>query len=160
MPAAPPPEMPPRFRGRPEIDRAKCADGCRACAEACPTQAIAIDAGVRIDLGRCLFCTDCTRACPAGALAFTQDYRLATDTRQDLVVEERAPRLAAGKVVNIAHAQKRDLHHLSLCWSDCRRAQKSGHEKSGYDFHDALPLCVGRKTMAGLPRNRDVYYSC
>lgn len=95
-PAAPPPEMPPRFRGRPEIDRAQCAEDCRACAEACPTQAIAIDPSVRIDLGRCLFCTDCTRACPAGALAFTRDYRLATGTRQDLVLEDNTLRLARG----------------------------------------------------------------
>ena len=28
-----------------------------------------------------------------------------------------APRLAAVEIVNIAHAEKRDLHHLRLCWS-------------------------------------------
>ena len=42
--------------------RRKCPDGCRACAEACPTDAIAVDGGgLRLDLGRCLFCTDCVR---------------------------------------------------------------------------------------------------
>ena len=43
-------------------------------------------AGVRLDLGRCLFCTDCMEACPEGAIAYTQDYRLATRTREDLVL--------------------------------------------------------------------------
>ena len=35
--------LPDRFRGLPEIDASKCLDGCRACAEACPTNAISID---------------------------------------------------------------------------------------------------------------------
>ena len=39
------PELTDRFRGRPRIDAAKCVDGCRACADACPTQAITINGG-------------------------------------------------------------------------------------------------------------------
>ena len=35
-----PPVLPDRFRGRPQIDSAKCPDGCRVCAEVCPTDAI------------------------------------------------------------------------------------------------------------------------
>jgi len=38
-PAAPPPALPERFRGRPLLDTSKCPDGCRACVEACPTAA-------------------------------------------------------------------------------------------------------------------------
>jgi Ni,Fe-hydrogenase III small subunit/formate hydrogenlyase subunit 6/NADH:ubiquinone oxidoreductase subunit I len=95
-PAGPPPELPARFRGRPSIDQAKCVSGCRECADACPTQAITINGKPRIDLGRCLFCTDCTRACPTGAIAHSQDYRLATDTREDLVMEDNVLRLAQG----------------------------------------------------------------
>lgn len=85
FPAAPP-TLPDRFRGRPEIDASKCVEGCRECANACPTEAIdASGPTPRLDLGRCLFCTDCTDACPTGAVAFTTDYRLATRTREDLV---------------------------------------------------------------------------
>src|SRR5204862_7730736 len=40
----------------------------------------------RLDLGRCLFCTDCIEACPEGAIHYTSEYRLATRTREDLVL--------------------------------------------------------------------------
>ena len=85
-PAGPPPDMPDRFRGRPVIDASKCPDGCRACAEACPTDALSTGDGLRLDLGRCLFCTYCLAACPAGALSYSSDYRLAVRSRDDLLV--------------------------------------------------------------------------
>jgi Ni,Fe-hydrogenase III small subunit/NAD-dependent dihydropyrimidine dehydrogenase PreA subunit len=83
--------MPARFRGAPRIDSAKCPDGCQRCVEACPTDAIRAAAGgdpMSVDLGRCLFCTDCAEACPEGAITYGGDWRLATRTRADLVVEE------------------------------------------------------------------------
>jgi len=89
------PTLPDRFRGRPVVDSAKCPDGCHDCAEACPTNAIAIDSqGVRLDLGRCLFCTDCTQACPEEAIGYTPEYRLATRARGDLVMHGQALKLA------------------------------------------------------------------
>ncbi len=95
-PDAPPPPLPERFRGRPLIDTTKCPDGCARCAEACPTQAIDLRGGPRIDLGRCLFCTDCANACPTGALQYSRDYRLAVRKRADLMaLSERELELAA-----------------------------------------------------------------
>ena len=97
----PPPEgasgLAARFRGRPAIDRAKCASGCDACAEACPTGSISFAGeGLRLDLGRCVFCDECREACPEGALRFTQDHRLAASARADLVLAGAPdePRLA------------------------------------------------------------------
>jgi Ni,Fe-hydrogenase III small subunit/Pyruvate/2-oxoacid:ferredoxin oxidoreductase delta subunit len=96
-PKGAPPPLPERFRGRPVIDPAKCPDGCRACAEACPTDAIRIDDKVTIDLGRCLFCTDCVEACPQGAISYSQDHRLAVSKRGDLIV-------GAGEELKLAEA--------------------------------------------------------
>jgi Ni,Fe-hydrogenase III small subunit/formate hydrogenlyase subunit 6/NADH:ubiquinone oxidoreductase subunit I len=86
-PAGDPPPLPDRFRGLPVLDASKCPDGCKACSEACPTDAIGHDdQGLRLDMGRCLFCTDCLDACPADAIHYTRDYRLAVRTRDDLIV--------------------------------------------------------------------------
>lgn len=89
------PTLPDRFRGLPIVDSTKCAVGCRDCAEACPTSAISLDdKNVRLDLGRCLFCSDCTEACPEGAIHYSQEYRLATRARQDLILEGETLTLA------------------------------------------------------------------
>jgi Ni,Fe-hydrogenase III small subunit/ferredoxin len=90
-----PPALPDRLRGRPEFDGSKCPPGCRACADACPTDAIAVkDGNLRLDLGRCLFCPECERACPPGAIRFTTEYRLAVSRREQLVLGEKEFQLA------------------------------------------------------------------
>lgn len=94
FPAGEMPKLPERYRGLPVLDSSKCPDGCRQCAEACPTDAITINGEMNIDLGRCLFCTDCTDACPEGAIEYTQDFRMATNSREGLVVDGKAFELA------------------------------------------------------------------
>lgn len=86
-PAGAGPVLPERFRGLPVVDTSKCPDGCRECAKACPTDAITVNGSLKLDLGRCLFCTDCMEACPEGAIAYTQDFRLASRTRDGLVMD-------------------------------------------------------------------------
>ena len=94
-PDGPPPDLPERFAGRPALDSAKCAAGCRACVEICPTDAVIgreEAAPLRIDLGRCIFCRECEKQCPGDAIHFTRDYQLAATRREDLVVgDERRP---------------------------------------------------------------------
>ncbi len=88
------PTLPDRFRGGPVLDASRCATGCRACADACPTEAVTASEGaLSLDLGRCLFCRECADACPEGALAFTTEHHLATRRREDLVL--RSPDRAA-----------------------------------------------------------------
>jgi Ni,Fe-hydrogenase III small subunit/NAD-dependent dihydropyrimidine dehydrogenase PreA subunit len=83
------PALPDRFRGRPQLDASRCPDGCRACIEACPTDAVrAVDGVLSLDLGRCLFCNDCVEACPEGAISYTDDYRLAVRRREDLITSD------------------------------------------------------------------------
>jgi Ni,Fe-hydrogenase III small subunit/NAD-dependent dihydropyrimidine dehydrogenase PreA subunit len=101
-----PPSLPDRFQGRPELDESKCPDGCRSCADACPTDAVTRDGeGLRLDLGRCLFCTECVNACPAEAIRFTQDYRLAERDRKHLV-------LRSGRHVRHAEPLDRKMRRL------------------------------------------------
>jgi Ni,Fe-hydrogenase III small subunit/ferredoxin len=88
------PVLPDRFRGAPVLRPERCPDGCRACADACPTAAISLVPRLALDLGRCLFCTDCTDACPEGAIEFTTEFRLAARARGDLTVSDRELSLA------------------------------------------------------------------
>jgi Ni,Fe-hydrogenase III small subunit/formate hydrogenlyase subunit 6/NADH:ubiquinone oxidoreductase subunit I len=89
------PALPSRFRGLPILDLAKCSDGCRSCAEHCPTGAIVVgDRGPKLDLGRCLFCVECERACSSGALRFSGDHRMAVRSREDLLRGGESLRLA------------------------------------------------------------------
>jgi Ni,Fe-hydrogenase III small subunit len=66
--------------------------------DACPTDAISVDNGLRLDLGRCLFCPECSNACPEGAIQFTRQYQLATRQRDDLILSEEEPLRLAGRL--------------------------------------------------------------
>ena len=83
-----PVRLPERFRGRPALDESRCEEGCRACSDACPTEAVAARP-LRIDLGACLFCGACQESCPGGAIRYTPDFRLATRSRDALILTER-----------------------------------------------------------------------
>jgi Ni,Fe-hydrogenase III small subunit len=85
-----PPEdgsLPERFRGRPSFDVGKCTDGCRECVARVPSSVLRISASgaVEMDVGASLFSPDEVVACPAGALGYSNDYRVASSTRDGLV---------------------------------------------------------------------------
>ena len=90
-PEGQPPALPDRFRGRPIIHTERCPEGCRACCDACPVGAF--DATGRIDLGKCLFCTECAAACPRQAITHSKCPQLAARKREDLVVSRGRERL-------------------------------------------------------------------
>ncbi|MGV8059481.1 MAG: NADH-quinone oxidoreductase subunit NuoB [Smithellaceae bacterium] len=85
------PVLPDRFRGLPVTDPSKCTSHCQICIDACPTAAL--QQGLIIDLGRCLFCNKCVAACPNGAISFSQEYRLAARTRSDLILKDNSLKL-------------------------------------------------------------------
>jgi len=76
--------LPGIFRGRPEISGEKIDEDLLAAL--CPTHAI-FKSPVRIDLGRCTFCGECAIQFPL-KVSFTKDYKLSTNERERLVIEE------------------------------------------------------------------------
>ncbi|HEU5181175.1 MAG TPA: NADH-quinone oxidoreductase subunit NuoB [Candidatus Polarisedimenticolia bacterium] len=113
--------MPENVRGRPVIDTGRCPDGCRACADACPTDAILVDGGpgsARIDLGRCVFCRDCVEGCPEGAITYGRDHRMASRTREDLALSEGV-KLAAALERKMLKLLGRSLKLRHVSAGDC-----------------------------------------
>jgi Ni,Fe-hydrogenase III small subunit/ferredoxin len=90
-PDGPAPSLPDRFAGRPTIRPDRCSGDCHRCVEICPTQALTREGGLRIDLGKCVFCGECGTVCPNQAIRFTHDYRLAAVGRDDLIVDAGPP---------------------------------------------------------------------
>jgi Ni,Fe-hydrogenase III small subunit/formate hydrogenlyase subunit 6/NADH:ubiquinone oxidoreductase subunit I len=82
-----PVEFPERFRGRPVLDRSRCPDGCRGCAERMPSTLVRIaeDGSPALDLGGCLFSPEESTTCPSGAILYTNDHCMASSTREGLV---------------------------------------------------------------------------
>src|ERR1044071_3776519 len=94
------PALPDRHGGALRVDATKCVQNCDACIPICPTEAITRAPGksVALDLGRCIFCSACVEVCPNHAITFTNDHRMATSRREDLILGkpgEEQVRLAA-----------------------------------------------------------------
>jgi Ni,Fe-hydrogenase III small subunit/ferredoxin len=113
------PALPERYRGRLSIDGGRCRSNCRACADACPTQAITINGSASIDLGQCVFCTACTEVCPTQAVQYTRDYRLAVDRRSDLVITRDELELAKGLSHKLQSLLGRALRLREVCAGGC-----------------------------------------
>ncbi len=76
-------EVPGVFRGIPVLTSTPNDIDLKAF---CPTGAIEV-APLRLDLGRCSFCGDCARVFPE-SVRFSKDWRMASNDRSALVVEE------------------------------------------------------------------------
>ncbi|MBF0407002.1 MAG: NADH-quinone oxidoreductase subunit NuoB [Candidatus Riflebacteria bacterium] len=90
-----PPTIPDRLRGLPVIRNGICKNGCEECKNSCPTAAITCHEGIKIDLGRCIFCNSCVEACPTEALRFSNDHRLSVSNRADAIADSKGIKLAA-----------------------------------------------------------------
>ncbi len=131
-----PPRFSSRFRGRPALDPARCPPGCAACADVCPTEAIA-DAGrasISVDLGRCLFCGDCASACPPGALRFTDDHRLSSRDRAALVVTNDEPVLARALDAEMQRVFGRSLKLRQVSAAGCNGCEAELNASGNIQF--------------------------
>jgi Ni,Fe-hydrogenase III small subunit len=81
-----PPNLPPDFRGRPEIDADTSAEDVAKMKAVCPvSDALSYCEGKAcLDMGRCTFCGRCAEVC--FKVRFTKEYRLGVFRREDLVV--------------------------------------------------------------------------
>jgi len=77
-------DVPGIFRGRPIISK-EIVD-VQKLIEVCPTYAISANP-IKIDLGKCLFCGECEFQFP-NKIKFTKDYKLSSNTRDGLFVNE------------------------------------------------------------------------
>ncbi|HEX9400967.1 MAG TPA: 4Fe-4S dicluster domain-containing protein [Anaeromyxobacter sp.] len=134
-----PARFPARFRGRPVVDPSRCGDGCGACADACPTEAI-VDAGkpsMAIDLGRCLFCGECETACPTGVVRFTDDHRLSARARGDLLVSRDEPVLAKALDAEMRRVFGRSLKLRQVSAGGCNGCEAELNASGNIQFDAA-----------------------
>ncbi len=86
FPDGPPPALPDRFRGKPQLLPEQCQPGCSRCHGVCPTGALSGNDGIQLDLGKCLFCGECAAVCSNQAIRFTDGFSMAAGARKDLVL--------------------------------------------------------------------------
>ena len=112
------PVLPDRYRGRLAVRPELCDADCRACANVCPAGAIELDP-LRVDLGKCLFCSECTDACTTGAIASTRDHRMAVSRREDLILSGQELPLAEGMADELHRVLGRSLRLREVCAGSC-----------------------------------------
>lgn len=112
------PTLPGRFRGLPLLRPELCKDGCAACAEACPTDAIHLSP-LRLDLARCLFCGACAEACPEGAISFGNRYPLSFRSKEAMVLDGSEAKLAGALDGRMRSLFGRSLRLRQVAAGDC-----------------------------------------
>ncbi|MFH0895461.1 MAG: 4Fe-4S dicluster domain-containing protein [Bacteroidota bacterium] len=79
--------LPAYHPGKPHIENKLCSQNCNDCVQHCPVKAID-NSPLRIDLSKCVFCSDCENICPEKKIQFTPDFKIASNTLENLVVTE------------------------------------------------------------------------
>ena len=126
------------FRGKPEVDFARCI-GCGACANACPPRLILLQdvdgyRQITFKLDRCTYCASCRDVCPEQAVSMSSKFETATPSTSDLVISlklklvrcrECAAVVGTQRSVNkvrdsLLSSQHEEVSHLDLCIA-CKR---------------------------------------
>ncbi|GAX89845.1 4Fe-4S binding protein [Effusibacillus lacus] len=80
---------PSRFRGKPIFLSNECTE-CGVCVASCPTGAIQFhpkedSSELVLSYATCIFCGICAEVCETQMIKMTNEYRLATKNKQDLI---------------------------------------------------------------------------
>ena len=125
--------------GMPRFAPEQCQEGCAACAEVCPTGAIAPRAdtsrGIAVDYGSCVVCHLCTEVCPTGALSPSRDWAFGVRRREDLVWSE-TPAPAAAPASG-QRAFRRSLHIRHVDAGSCNGCESEAQalDNPFYNLH-------------------------
>lgn len=106
------------FRGLPRIDDAPCESSCTQCQSGCPTSAISLKP-VRIDLGKCVFCQECALICPSQKITFSEGVKMASNTRDGLIITNDTPELQVKVSEKIKKLFGRSLKLRSVSTGGC-----------------------------------------
>ncbi len=123
--------------GMPRYEPEACRDGCRECADVCPTHAIEASGGsLSVDYGRCVVCQLCTEACPTGAMARSNDWAFGVRSREDLVWAQDAGRPTVAAEPE-KHAFRRSLHVRHVDAGSCNgcESELQGLNNPFYNLH-------------------------
>ena len=98
-------KLPERYRGRLKVKWEDCI-ACGLCRMICPTEAITLGMKIKkiksgkltykkilhpiksINIGRCVNCGLCVEICPVKIISFTDEFELASKSREDLSVKK------------------------------------------------------------------------
>ncbi len=118
------------FRGKPEILHDRCTS-CGKCVAACPSNVIRLgDGKLSLSDFGCIFCGRCEEVCPDGAIKLTQEYELASKTKDEIEI--------AGQQLNkkIKKLFGRSLHIREVDAGSCNACEVEVNALSNpvYDF--------------------------
>ncbi len=119
------------FRGRPVISDLITPEEARLVKSLCPTGAIGSEP-CSINLGRCVFCKECAFALP-GKITFTNDFRLAVNDPEDLIVfqgQEKPLRLRPEKI-------RREVKHVFRHAIKLRQVSAGGDNSAEMELNAA-----------------------
>ena len=122
-PDGPAPALTERFIGKPEVFPERCPAGCEKCVQVCPSGALSVRGGVRIDLGACLFCSDCASSCPHEAIRFTSQYSMATGRREDLIMGLRREQMETAIRSEVGRLFGRSLNLRQVSAGGCNACE-------------------------------------
>jgi Ni,Fe-hydrogenase III small subunit/ferredoxin len=128
--------------GMPRFNPALCAEGCAACAEACPTDAVTVTVGaegrdrLEVDYGRCITCQLCVEACPSEAATASHDWAFGVRSRADLRLSEARPEVPpVGAKPDTAFRRSLHIRHVDAGSGNAAESELQALNNPLYNLH-------------------------